>query len=261
MPGGEHEPQLLWRPHHQQLQLLLRLGRAQLVQVVDHEIDPVLQRRQILQQPLGDRPPVQVRRRRQRLHQHQPRGRLAQRVEHRQPELLRIPLAAPDRHPRGAARRARLADPRSQQDRLPAARRGRYHGHAGRRPEPLEQPGTGNDTSRTRTRDATGNGVRSGSRSHVPDHRTTPAHMVQIPDAETLTAPCARNCPASRPATSTASHHARRTPPSAPLLGHLILIPKPRVTAGRRAFSPTFCVTQRDVVPAVAAGSGTMPTW
>ena len=131
MPGGEHEPQLLWRPHHQQLQLLLRLGRAQLVQVIDHEIDPVLQRRQVFQQPLGDRPPVQVRRGRQRLHQHQPRGRLAQRAEHRQPELLRIPLAAPDRHPRGAARRARLADPRSQQDRLPAAWRGRYHGHAG----------------------------------------------------------------------------------------------------------------------------------
>jgi hypothetical protein len=32
-------------------------------------------------------------------------------------------------------------------------------------------------------------------------------------------------------------------------------------SAGRRAFSPTFCVTQRDFVPAVAAGSGTMPTW
>src|SRR6516165_3564686 len=56
-------------------------------------MDPVLQRRQVLQQALDDRPPVQVRRRRQRLHQHQPRGRLAQRAEHRQPELLRIPLA------------------------------------------------------------------------------------------------------------------------------------------------------------------------
>jgi hypothetical protein len=120
MPGGEHEPQLLGRPHHQQLQLPLRLGRAQLVQVVDHQIDPVLQRCQVLQQPLGDRPPVQVRRRRQRLHKR--RGRLAQRAKHRQPELLRILLAAPDRHPRGAAPRARLADPRSQQDRLPAAR-------------------------------------------------------------------------------------------------------------------------------------------
>jgi len=31
--------------------------------------------------------------------------------------------------------------------------------------------------------------------------------------------------------------------------------------AERRAFWLTFCVTQRDFVPAVAAGSGTMPAW
>jgi len=130
MPGGEHEPQLLWRPHHQQFQLPMRLGRAQFVQVVDHEMDPVLQRSKVLQQPFGDRPPIQVRRRRQRPHQRQPRSRPAQRAEHHQPELLRILLAAPDRHPRGAVPRSRLTDPRSKQDGLPAARRGRYHGHA-----------------------------------------------------------------------------------------------------------------------------------
>jgi hypothetical protein len=38
-------------------------------------------------------------------------GRLAQRAQHRQPELLRITLAAPDRHPRRVAGQARLVDP------------------------------------------------------------------------------------------------------------------------------------------------------
>jgi hypothetical protein len=40
---------------------------------------PVRQRRQVLQQPLGDRPPVQLRRRRQRPHQPRPRSRPTQR--------------------------------------------------------------------------------------------------------------------------------------------------------------------------------------
>ena len=62
-----------------------------------------------------------------------PGGRLPQRGQYRQPEPLRIPLIAPGRHPRDALRqprRARLADPASQQHRLPAARAGtRDHRH------------------------------------------------------------------------------------------------------------------------------------
>src|SRR5215471_5144191 len=46
-----------------------------------------------------------------------------------------------------------------------------------------------------------------------------------------------------------AHHHARRTPPSAPVLGHLILIPKPRITAELCAFPLTSAVTDRDVDP------------
>ena len=41
---------------HQQLQLAQRLGRAQLVHVVDHQPDPVLEPAQVFQQPLDDRP-------------------------------------------------------------------------------------------------------------------------------------------------------------------------------------------------------------
>jgi len=64
VPVGQHEPQARRGPHDQQLQLPQRVG-AQLLHVVDHQPQPVIQRRQIRQQPLGDHPPVQVRRRRQ----------------------------------------------------------------------------------------------------------------------------------------------------------------------------------------------------
>ena len=69
VPGGQHEPQLRRGPHQQQLQLPQRLGRAQLVHVVHHQPEPVFQCRQVLQHAFHDRPPVQVRRRRHRLHQ------------------------------------------------------------------------------------------------------------------------------------------------------------------------------------------------
>jgi len=69
MPGRQHEPQLRRAPHQQQLQLPPRFRRPQLVHVIEHQPEPVLQRHQVLQQPLDDRPPVQVRRRRQLPHQ------------------------------------------------------------------------------------------------------------------------------------------------------------------------------------------------
>ena len=189
VPGGQDDPQLVGGAHHQQLQLAARLVRPQLVQVIDHQPDPVRQRRQVLQQPLGDHPPVQVRRRRQSPHQRRTWGRLAQRVSHRQPEPLRIPLAALDRHPRGPLRQARRADPRPQQGRLAAARRRRHHGHPGRRPEPLEQPGSGHDPSRTRAGKTAGAEARSLGRPHgqiiarpQPARTATPARGRSRPD-------------------------------------------------------------------------------
>ena len=73
LPGRQHHPQLLRTPQQQQLQLAPRLRRPQLVHVIDHQPDPLIQPRQVLQQPLHHRPPVQLRRRRQRPHQPRPR--------------------------------------------------------------------------------------------------------------------------------------------------------------------------------------------
>jgi hypothetical protein len=47
MTGDQDEPQDGRGAHDQQLELAQRLGRAQLVQVVDHQPDPVLERGKI----------------------------------------------------------------------------------------------------------------------------------------------------------------------------------------------------------------------
>jgi hypothetical protein len=111
MPGRQHEPQLRRAAHQQQLKLPQRLGRPQLVHIVDHQPEPVPQRRQILQQPLHHRPPVQVGHRGQLPDQPRPRRSLTQCAQHRQPEPLRITIVTPDRYPPGAVHQARLADP------------------------------------------------------------------------------------------------------------------------------------------------------
>jgi hypothetical protein len=82
MPGGQHKPQLLRRAQHQQLQLPARLIRMQLMQIINHQPQPFAQRCQIRQEPFGDRPPIQIRRCRQRSHQNRPGRRLPERVQH-----------------------------------------------------------------------------------------------------------------------------------------------------------------------------------
>jgi hypothetical protein len=111
MAGGEHEPQPCGRAHHQQFQLAERLGRAQLVHVVDHQPDPVLEPAEIGQQPLDDRPAIQIGSRRQRPYQLRPGGRVPQRAEYRQPEPLPVAFLALHRHPRNPLRQVRVAGP------------------------------------------------------------------------------------------------------------------------------------------------------
>ena len=182
MPGGQHEPQPRRGPHDQQLQLPQRI-RAQLVHVIDHQPQPVLQRRQVRQQPLGDRPPVQIRRRRHRLHQRRPRGRLAQRAQHRQPEPLRIALIPPGRHPRGAPGQARLADPGPQQHRLAAARRRRHHGHPGLPPSRPNSPGraTTPPAPGPATRPATASDPSPGPTPRIIPRPVKRAHYTPVP--------------------------------------------------------------------------------
>jgi DNA-binding beta-propeller fold protein YncE len=80
---------------------------------------------------LGDRPPVQIRRRRQRAHQRRPGRSLAQRAQHRQPEPLRIPLIPSHRHPGGAPGQPRPPDPGPQQHRFTVGSGGRLNAAPG----------------------------------------------------------------------------------------------------------------------------------
>ena len=190
MPGGQHEPQLRRGPHDQQLQLPQRVAgparaRHRPPATTGHPAAPdPLSSRSAIAHPSRSGAAVS------RPHQRRPRRGLPQRGQHRQPEPLRITLAAPGRHPRRAARHTRPADPGPQQHRLAAARRRRHHAHPGLRREPPEQPGTGHDTPRTRTSGAAGNGARSGNRPHGSDHRTTPARMARCQLSISRRAPC-----------------------------------------------------------------------
>ena len=169
MPGRQHKPQPRRGPHQQQLQLPQRV-RAQLVHVIDHQPQPLFQRRQVTQQPLRQRPPIQLRRPGHRPHQPGPRTRRPQRPGHRQPEPLRVPLLPPRRHPRRPARQPRPGDPRPQQHRLAAARRRRHHRHPRRPPQPPEQGRTGHRPARVTA--TAGHRARPRRRSHTPDHPT-----------------------------------------------------------------------------------------
>ena len=160
MAGDEHAPQLRRGAHQQQFKLAQRLGRTQLVHIVDHQPRPVRQRLQVLQQSLDDRPAIQVRRRGQGPH-HGGTGRgLLERAEHRDPEPLRIALFPMHRHPCRALGQARRADPGPQQERLPAPRRRRHLGDAPGSAEPLEQRAARYDPAPDRGDGCTGSGGR-----------------------------------------------------------------------------------------------------
>jgi predicted ATPase len=65
MPGSQDDPQLRRSAQHQELDLPAGFLGPQLVDVVENQPQAVLQRCQVREQPLDDRPVVQIRRRRQ----------------------------------------------------------------------------------------------------------------------------------------------------------------------------------------------------
>jgi hypothetical protein len=141
----DHEAKRRRRAHQEQLELAQRFRRVQLVQVVDHEPHTVLERRQVLQQPLDDRPAIERGRRGESPHG----GRGAvERVDHRDPEPLRVPLLVPHRHPRRRVRESGFTDPRADQQGLAAARRSGYRNDPARPLEPLEQGAAQHDPVR-----------------------------------------------------------------------------------------------------------------
>ena len=97
--GPQHDPHLWRQPCQKQLQPAKRVGRPQLVQIVDDEHHRLLQQGEVGQQPLDHRLAAEARRRGHPLHELVASDGRAP-VDHRQPEPLGITLAALDRHPR-----------------------------------------------------------------------------------------------------------------------------------------------------------------
>ena len=96
----QHESQLRRRGREQQLHVADGLVRLEFVQVVDHQPQRLRKRAQVFEQPSDDVRAVQMRGGRQLPHPSRSGTGLAQRVEHRDPEHLRIALPTPHRHPR-----------------------------------------------------------------------------------------------------------------------------------------------------------------
>jgi hypothetical protein len=119
----EHDPEQARPPGQQYLELCERLRRSELVQVVDHQHDRLLQRLELGPQTLDHRCSFELGLRREPLHESLGADRGAQLLDQRKPEALRVLLVAIHQHPGGPIAQTGLVEPRAQQDGLPAPRR------------------------------------------------------------------------------------------------------------------------------------------
>ena len=98
LASREQDPQLCRHPREQQLQPGQRVLGAELVEIVDHQLERLLEPLELGQQPLDDRRAGEARRRTDPLDD-LVAGRIGERVDQGEPEPLRVALAALDRDP------------------------------------------------------------------------------------------------------------------------------------------------------------------
>ena len=125
----EQDPDLCGWPRDQHLQPGERVFGVELVQVVDHQLDRLLEPLQLRQKPLYHHRAREARRRTDPLDD-LVAVRISEGVDHVKPEPLRVTLAALDGDPRDGLFDPR--GPRPQQNGLPASRRC-AHDHDGAR--------------------------------------------------------------------------------------------------------------------------------
>ena len=135
------DPQLWRQPGEKQLERGPRAGRLQLVQIVDHEHDRLVERAEIRQQLLDDHLAAQARSGADPGHPLVRTDGAGKRVDHGQPEPLAVTLAAVDRHPRRPIGQAGRFQPGAHEDRLAASGRSgdQRHFTGGRGPQLLEE--------------------------------------------------------------------------------------------------------------------------
>ena len=116
----QHDPQAGGPPGDEQLQPPQRLRRLQLVQIIDHQHQRLFDRTKVLQHPLDHGLAAKPGCRADPLDGAADSPR--ERVDHRQPEVLRVSFARLDRDPRRPLRDPAVLEPRAHQHRLAAAR-------------------------------------------------------------------------------------------------------------------------------------------
>ena len=119
----EQDPQLGRQPHQQHLQPGERVFAVELVEVVDHQLERVLEPLELGQEPLDHNRPCEPRRRADPLDDLVP-GRVGERLDQVDPEALRVTFVAVDRDPGDGL--IPLRGPRAQENGLPASRRGTH---------------------------------------------------------------------------------------------------------------------------------------
>ena len=119
--GRQDHPELRRPAGEQLLELRQRVRGEQLVQVVDHEHDGLLERAQPRDEAFEDGCAIESGRRGQLLDGPMLSGSAPQRIDDREPEALRVVLVALDRHERRPLAQAGGIEPRLEQDRLAAA--------------------------------------------------------------------------------------------------------------------------------------------
>jgi hypothetical protein len=102
MLRGQHEPQLRRAAHHQQLQLTQCLGRAQFVQVIDDQPDPILERGEILRSRSAIAHPSRSGATANARTSPAPGAVLRSAASTDTQHPLRVSIVTPDRHPRAA---------------------------------------------------------------------------------------------------------------------------------------------------------------
>ena len=126
MAGGEDHVQQWWAAREQELQLGLRFRRDQLMHVVDHEHDGLVERLELRDQAPYQPVAVEFRRRLELLNESISADRGAQPVDDRQPESLGVAFMALHQHPGRPFAEPGFIDPRAKQHGLAAAGRRRH---------------------------------------------------------------------------------------------------------------------------------------
>ena len=144
LAGREHDPQLCRQPREQHLQPGERVVGVELVQVIDHQVERLLEPLELAEESLDHRRAREARRRADPLDD-VVAGRIGERVDHVEPEPLRVTLATLDGDPGDG--RVRVRGPGAQEHGLPAPGRRadeRHRARSGCR-QALEENGPGDE--------------------------------------------------------------------------------------------------------------------